>query len=219
GFLPAGTANAAARALDLTSDPRSMAEALLRAEARPLDVGVVRHGGGETAFLLWFGAGLDAVVIHSLNATRTGPMGVRGLLVRGPRMLRDLAAYDQPLIEAEVDGSPFGAYGTVTVANVGIVAFGGRIAPDVDPSDGVLDVVGVPPAGLPGTARHVARMLRSSLSASPRVEHAVGRRITLEARGRVPFQSDGEPTGVLPAEVSVRPGALRFLGTGRGALG
>jgi diacylglycerol kinase family enzyme len=211
GFLPAGTANAASRALGLTSDPRSMAHGLAAITGTPIDVGLVRHEGGATAFLLWFGAGLDAVVIHSLNATRTGRMGFGGLLARGPRVLRDLAAYDQPVIESTVDGTPFGPHGSVTVANVGTIAFGGKLAPGVDPSDGRLDVVGVPPASLLGTARHAVRMLTSNLAASGEVQHVTGRRITLRAEGRVPFQVDGEAAGVLPAEVTVRSGAVRLL--------
>ncbi len=213
GFLSAGTANAAMKAFGLTSDPVVMAEALPTAASRSLDVGLVRHDGGERAFLLWFGAGWDAVVIHTLNATRSGFMGVSGLFGHTPALLRAVSAYAQPPITAVVDGQSFGGYSTVVVANVGVAAFGGMIAEGVDPGDGRFDVVGVPHVSALGAMRLAFQMMTSSLTRSPRVRYGRGAEVTLPGEGDVPFHLDGEAVGALPATVRLLPGAVRLLAT------
>jgi len=215
-FLPAGTANVATQALDCESDPAAMAEALGTIEATPLDVGRVQHDGGEQVFLLWFGAGLDAVVIHAINAKRSGLMGVAGLTANMPQIVKAVAAYDQPLITAHVDGSAFGGYSTVVIANVGAAGFGSVVAEAADPRDAQFDVVGVPPTTVLRSVRLGFHLVTSSLTRARGVNHTPGTMITLDSNGVVPFHIDGEPTGALPATVNIIPGAIRFLSTSRG---
>jgi diacylglycerol kinase family enzyme len=213
GFLPSGTANAAVRAFGLASDPTVVGQALARASSRPVDVGVVSHAGGERAFLLWFGAGYDAVVIRALNETRTGLMGVSGLLGNTPNVVSALARYVGPPIDAEVEASPFGYWSGVVVANVKDIAFGGVLVEEADPFDGHFDVVGIPRARVPGLLRLIARTLTSSLSKARGVRHRTATRVTLRSEGEVPFHLDGEPVGTLPAVATLRRGAVRFLET------
>lgn len=213
GFLPSGTANAAVRAFGLASDPAAAGRSFPSAVSRPVDVGIVSHSGGERAFLLWFGAGYDAVVIRTLNETRTGLMGLSGLLGNAPRVASALAGYAAPRIEAEVDGAPFGDWSSFVVANVKEIAFGGVLADEADPFDGQLDVVGIPHTGAPGVVRLAARMLTSGLSGAKGVRHQTARRVELRSEGEVPFQLDGEPVGTLPAVATLRSGAVRLLKT------
>lgn len=213
GFLPAGTANAAVKAFRLSSSPAWVARALETAESTSLDVGLVSHTGGERAFVLWFGAGWDAVVIHVLNSDRSGQMGVSGLLGHTPRVLRAIREYGEAPIVATVDGAPFGAYSTVIVANVAGIGFGGVVAQMADPGDGHFDVVGVPPLSIPGLLRVGSQVMLSSLTRARGVRHQPGREITLQSEGEVPFHLDGEPVGHLPATARIVAGAVRLLRT------
>ncbi len=213
GFLSAGTANVAGRAFGLTTDPTRMARSLARPVAKAVDVGLVRHEGGERGFLLWLGAGWDAVVIRTLNERRTGHMGVRGLMGRLPSIVRDVARYEQPVIRMRVDGAPLGEHGTVFVANVGPVAFGGQITPRADPADGQLDVVGVPVTTPLRFLRLASRLMFSSLAGASDVLSIPARTVTLRSPGDVPFQLDGEPVGRLPVEITLLSGAVRLLST------
>jgi len=210
GFLPAGTANAAILAFGFGTAPDAVARSLATAEPRPVDVGVVTHDGRERAFLLWCGAGYDAVVIDALNSKRTGLMGVAGLVRKAPSVTRAVHRYPAPEIEIDVDGVATRA-ASVILANVGKVAFGGSVAEGADPFDGLLDVVTVPRAGTAKVAALGVRMLVSSLERAPGVAHHQGSRIRLDAREPVPFQLDGEPVGNLPVEVRIAPGAVRLL--------
>lgn len=210
-FLPSGTANAATRAFGLGSAPEAVAQALPRARSRPVDVGVARHSGGERPFLLWCGAGYDAVVIETLNASRTGTMGLAGLGRNMPRILHAIADYAAPEIEVEIDGSSWGAVSTVVLANVADLAFGGTFVDGADPFDGRLDVVGVPVESKLRIPRRAVAILTSSLHRSSGVRHGTATEVSIRSRGAVPFQVDGEPAGELPVDVRLEAGAVRLV--------
>ena len=213
GFLPAGTANVAKRAFDLSPDPGRVGDALAAAETSLVDVGAVHHGGGVRAFLLWFGAGWDGMLIHELKTSRSGLMGVSGLVGNVPRILAAIARYNQPPIISEVDGFKFGPHSSVIVANVGHIPFGGKVSHVADPGDGRFHVVGVPHLSVCGFLWLGFRMMTTSLTRSRDVSQVVGRRIIARTDGEVPFQVDGEPAGFLPATVTLMPGAVRLLKT------
>jgi diacylglycerol kinase (ATP) len=211
GFLPSGTANAAIQAFGFSSDPGQVANSLPEVESRAVDVGIVSYEGGERPFLLWFGAGFDAVVMEALDSSRTGMMGVSGILLRLPRVLGALGRYPSPKIAVEIDGSSQGVASSVILANVKEVAFGGVVAEAADPFDGQLDVVVVPPGSRLSIVRLAYQMMKSSLTRAHGVRHSLGTRVRLASDSRVPFQLDGEAVGQLPVTVRLERGAVRLL--------
>lgn len=213
GFLASGTANAAIQAFDFTLDPRAVARALPSVQARPVDVGVVSFADTERPFLLWFGAGYDAIVIDALNSQRTGLMGIAGLVRSAPSVIRAVHRYAAPDITIRPAGGPERRAASVFLANVAKMAFGGTVTPDADPFDGRLDLLAVPRTGTLGVGALWLRTMGSGLDRAPGVEHTPVTRVRLESDDVVPFQVDGEPVGTLPAEVRVEPGAVRLLMT------
>lgn len=214
GFLPAGTANAAARAFGFALDPARAARALHSASPHPADVGLVDFLDGKVArpFLLWCGAGFDGVVIEILNAARTGLMGRSGLLRAAPRVLRALSGYAAPLVSVEQKGQPDVTGRSAFLANVGAVAFGGMACATADPRDGALDLVVADPGSLRELVALGVRTVVSDLAGAPGVVHRLVRdRVRLTAAGPVPVHVDGEPVGSLPCEVRVDPGSVRLL--------
>lgn len=210
-FLPSGTANAATRAFDLEPDPHTAAETLPRARSRAVDLGVVSDSGSERPFLLWCGAGYDAVVIDTLHASRIGTMGLTGLGRSLPGVLHAIAGYAAADIDIEVDGSPWDAASSVVLANVADLAFGGTFADGADPFDGRLDVVAVPVESKLRLPRRALAIVTSSLRRSRGVRHGTGTEISIRSSGSVPFQVDGEPAGELPVTVRLVPGAVRLV--------
>jgi diacylglycerol kinase family enzyme len=211
GYLPGGTANVATAAFTFGTDPLRVAGTLPSTPGRRVDVGLVEVGGSERPFLLWCGAGLDAVVIDELNTTRTGRMGLLGLAANAPRVLSAVSAYPAPAIRVRADGIELPPVSSVFLANVGQIAFGGIVHSDASPSDGVLDVVTMQDASPQGLFMAGATMLLSSLTASGRVRHRTATSLTLTGDGPVPIQIDGEPIGHLPATVRLEAGAVRLL--------
>jgi diacylglycerol kinase family enzyme len=213
GFLPAGTANAAIRAFGFTTSPEAMAAALPEAQVRRVDVGVAEIRGEERPFLLWCGAGYDAVVIDYLNTSRTTHLGLSGLLRSGPGIVQALAGYPAPRIRVELDGEVTGDAMTVIMANVAQVAFGGTVVGSADPFDGRMDVVALPSCSRLGLVPLGLRMLGPGLDTVPGARHTLNTRVRLEADGPVPVQIDGEPVGELPVTVRVEAGAVGLLMT------
>lgn len=215
GFLKAGTANAAVPALGLAKRPKTMARALMTGTSRFVDVGLCRHTDGERAFLLWCGAGWDGLVIHTLNAQRTGHMGLWGLAQHGFKLLKAIRQYPQPIIETSVDGQSMGRFSTVVTANVDRIAFGCTVAEHADPSDGQLNVIGLPRASLFRLLRLSWTMKISALGRARGVCSRAGAEMSLASKGDVPIQIDGEPVGYLPATITILPRAVRLLGVER----
>jgi len=91
------------------------------------------------------------------------------------------------------------------------VAFGGILTETADPFDGQLDVVAVPPGSKAKLIRQGLSILTSSLARAKGVRHTVGTQMKLNSPGRVPFQLDGEPVGMLPATVRLKRSAVRLL--------
>lgn len=214
GFLPAGTANAAVQAFGFTSNPEELAGVLPDATVRPVDVGMVRLEDAERPFLLWCGAGYDAVVIDELNTSRTGHMGITGLLRNAPRVLRAIARYPAPPIRMDIDGLTVEDAGCIIIANVAQVAFGGTVVDTADPFDARLDVVAIDVASRLRLVGLGLRMLASGLGGARGTRHQLATRVRLSADGVVPVQLDGEPVGELPISVRLKPGAVRLLLTG-----
>jgi diacylglycerol kinase family enzyme len=212
-FLPSGTGNGAARAFGVGADPNRVGRVLATAKTRAVDIGMVRHSGGTRAFLLWLGAGWDAVLIRALSDSRTGVMGVRGLARGVPHVLGAMTRYREVGIDAVVEGQPFGSFASVIVANVGHIPFGGLVTDAADPADGHLNMIGLPSAAPLRTMRLMYRMLTKGLTSSKEVAHTKCENLSLSAERSVPIQADGEPIGELPVSVEVLPGAIRFLCT------
>ncbi len=211
GFVPSGTANAAARAFGLTSDPVSAAEQLPRSRSRPVDVGIVRHEKGERPFLLWCGAGYDAVVIAALNESRLGLMGLTGLVANAPGVLRAVARYPAPTIRVEAEGRGRVEANSVVLANVGDIAFGASFAEEADPFDGMLDLVAASVPSKAALLGSALSLLGPGLSRHARARHATVTSVAMRSDGTVPFHLDGEPVGTLPLEARLEPGAIRLL--------
>ncbi len=217
GYLPGGTANVATAAFGFAPDPAQLARELPTVTGRAVDVGVAEVEGRRRPFLLWCGAGVDAVVISELNTGRTGPMGRWRLLANALRVMRAVARYPAPGIRVSVDGSDGASTSSVLLANVPEIAFGGTVHPGASPFDGRLDVVTIPDPSLAGVIAAGTRMLLSSLTAAGGVEHGTAETVHLTSSGRVPVQIDGEPVGHLPASCRLEKGAIRLLVTGREA--
>lgn len=217
GFLPSGTANAAAPAFGLETDPVQVAKSLEgsgtveAATSRPVDYGVARLDGGERPFLLWCGAGYDAVVIDALNSARTGRMGILGLVRNAPAVLAEIARYEESPVTARVDGEEWTGLGGVILANVADIAFGGTIASSADPFDGAVDVVAVGTGAKARLPWLGLSLLGSGLQGARDVRWAPATAVALSSPGAVPVQIDGEPAGHLPLEVRVVPGGVRLL--------
>lgn len=141
GIVPLGSANNIARSLGIAGTPHELAECWRLGHTRPFDLGLAKCGKGEELFLEAFGVGALAQLIK----TREGHPEADGAadLREGREALKKILENAEPLdIEILVDDRKLDAEVlAVEVMNTAYTGPGLPLAPEADPSDGLLDVV------------------------------------------------------------------------------
>lgn len=208
GVVPAGTGNGLARALGIPLEAAGACAVLAAGKARRVDHVALDRGRSYANML---GIGWDAWIAARANRLRW--------LNRINGFLRYLVAallclhrvLPQRLI-VKLDGRIIqGRFMVLAAANSPQYGFGCTIAPMARLDDGHVDLVLVP-LGAPWTfAVNCVRLFTAQPLIGAQFHRA--RRFSIHAADGEPLaiHLDGEPGGTTPAQVRVRPGALRVL--------
>ncbi|WP_432524863.1 diacylglycerol kinase family protein [Kineococcus sp. SYSU DK006] len=220
GIVAAGTGNDIARGLRLPlGDPvraaQHVADAVLTGSTRAVDAVRVTTGGTGTAGGGWYASilasGVDALVNERANRWRWPRGPARYTLAA----LRELAVVRGVRLRVGLDGLTLEREALlVAVANTGCYGGGMLMAPQADPTDGLLDVVVVDRLAPLAALRVFPTVRRGRHLQLPVVSVHRARTVRLEALpgGAVPRpHADGEPLGELPITCEAVPGALRVL--------
>jgi diacylglycerol kinase family enzyme len=158
------------------------------------------------AFIQMAGAGLDSRAIGLVNwelKKKLGPLAYVWACVhamRGPR----------PRVTVTVSGQTQ----TGDLVAVGNGRFlGGRypVFPHARLDDGQLDVALVPRMTWFAVARIFPALLRDDFARCRDVVHLRGNRLSLTSPDPLPIHLEGDNVGELPADISLRPKALRVV--------
>ncbi|WP_243076919.1 diacylglycerol kinase [Microbacterium sp. SS28] len=211
GIVPSGTGNDFAGALGLRElDADAAADLVIGGETRTVDLArITREDGSTRHFASVLASGFDSKVNDRANAM-TWPRGgsrytiailLEFLRLRGIPFQLELTLADGTL--ERIDGDLVMA----TVGNTSMYGGGIPICPDADPSDGLLDVTLVRPAGRLRLARLLPRAYRGTHTVLDEVVTRRVTRIRIASPG-VTAYADGDPVGALPLTIDVVPGAL-----------
>jgi diacylglycerol kinase (ATP) len=143
GVIPLGSANNVARSLGIAGTPQELAEQWRNGEIRPFNLMVVGGLKEEKLCTEAFGVGLIAALIErrAKGKKADGADDIR----RGRRALSEILTEAEPLdMEINVDGQPWKS--DLLGVEVLTIPFTGPALPlahDADPSDSLLDVIGV----------------------------------------------------------------------------
>lgn len=211
-LLPGGTGNALAADLSI---PPGLAEAAALAvgeagEVKRVDVG----RSGKQWFVLRLTTGFEADLVSAATRAMKDRFGWLAYAFSGL-----MAISDAPMTtyRMTVDGADAECEGLAAlVANSAMLGVSGlRIAADVDVSDGLLDVVVVQRADLPGLIGSAADAAQGE---QPRMmSRWRGKEILVETTPPQAVLADGEDAGMTPVDVTVVPGAVGVLVPKRGA--
>lgn len=204
-ILPIGTANVVARELRTPWNPEKLADLIMSGRTRLLDTGEVNG----RIFLQSGGAGLDAAVVARVHARRGKRMGYWRYV---QPILQTVWTYRFPPIRVLVDGSLFCEDAGYAVAgNCRFSAGAFPLTPEARFDDGLLDVCVFRGLALPRIAKLAIASWMPGFAQRRDVLYIKARHIVFEpASGApVPFQIDGDPSGLLPATFEVRPASLR----------
>ena len=216
GPLPWGTGGDFRKTVGIPLEPEAMAQRLVRAEPRPIDVGwitFVDHRGqpAQRAFLNVASFGIGGLVDRLVNESPKW-MGGRGAFLVGS--LRAMTRYRNRLVRFRVDGEPAREARIINVAIANGRFFGGgmHIAPEAAIDDGLFDVVGLERQGLLDQLTLARPLYDGTLLQCEGVSFARGAKIVAEPLEGLPVELDvdGEAPGRLPATFEVRSGVVRL---------
>jgi diacylglycerol kinase (ATP) len=173
---------------------------------------VTRGDGSTQYFGSVLASGFDSKVNDRANAMRWPRGGSRYNIAILVEFLT-LAGIPYEVELELADGTRETQSGDLVMATVGNGrTYGGGIpiCPDADPSDGLLDLVLVRPAGRLRLLRLLPRVYRGTHGGVPEVSIRRVRSVRLSSPG-VTAYADGDPIGALPLTVDVVPGALTIF--------
>lgn len=206
-ILPVGTANVVAREFSLPAAPERLAELIVTRSVRRMDLGL----RDEERFLLGAGAGLDAAIVDVVQSQRGRKANLWKWVLPS---IRTILAYHYPRVRVFVDGTEVSD--SAQYAIVGNCVYSAGIFPATPlarTDDGLLDVCLV-------HRIYPLKMLWFAMIVWGRrfmnrkdIVYAQGRDIVFEAAdsSAAPLQTDGDPTGHVPARFSVLPSALELV--------
>jgi YegS/Rv2252/BmrU family lipid kinase len=215
GLLPGGTGNLLAGNLRLPTNPLKAAEAMVRGQPMPLDLGRMPRPDGEHYFAVACGAGIDARVMVETDSAQKRKWGMMAYVATTLRLLPELTNIP---FRITVDGVTHEAEGAMLlVANCGeVIPPLVKLGQGISPTDGMLDVMVLRANSFTTSVRAVWDLLTDAggaLGKDVTIGYARGREVGVEILdGRThQVQMDGDPGGVTPFTTTVVPGAIRVL--------
>ena len=97
------------------------------------------------------------------------------------------------------------------VVNMPVYGFRLPIARSADPTDGLLDLRLFPPKSRFQFARHFADVVCGRHETGTLVERLRAKTVRVECDQPVPVQVDGDPAGLTPASIEIRPHGFQLL--------
>jgi diacylglycerol kinase (ATP) len=204
GIVPSGRGNDFARQLGVGGSPEEVAETLLNAEPRSVDV--IDVDGRVVVGSVY--AGVDSLASELVDRAHRLPRSVQYPYAA----VRSIIEFKPTTYDVVVDGQArrFHAF-TVVVANSGYYGSGMHIAPDAVLDDGMLDVVVIRAASKLQLIRSMPKLYDGTHVELDEVVVLRGREVRISAGDPVLAYGDGERLGPLPVTASVLPAALTVL--------
>lgn len=214
--LPLGTENLLSKHLGLTSAPTALVEIIEDGFTTQLDMG----DAGGRLFSLMAGCGFDADVVRRLHGERRGNIHHWSYV---KPILESIRSYEYPELrvryapmETPTGTSPDElteelAARWVFIVNVPRYAGGLNFAPGARGDDGLLDVCTFREGSLWNGLVYLGGVLLGQHESMQDYSHIRTRRLVIESRPEAPYQLDGDPGGMLPVEICVRPKRLTVL--------
>jgi diacylglycerol kinase (ATP) len=217
GVVPSGTGGDFRRTFGIGEAIEEAAARILNAAPRAVDLGLVTvtsHSGERVrrAFINITSFGIGGLTDRIVNSS---PKWIGGKAAFFLGTLRAMAVYKNLPVRVRVDGAVVleAPIFNVAVANGRYFGGGMMIAPDADPSDGLLDVVALADMSKLESALLSQHIYQGKHLGRAGVSVARGKVVEAEplaASTEVLVDMDGETPGRLPLRVELATGALRL---------
>jgi YegS/Rv2252/BmrU family lipid kinase len=212
GIIPMGTGNLLAGNLEIPKGVDDAVKVLLGGGRRRIDLGRLKAGGKRSMFAVACGVGFDAQVMDATDPQEKQRLGKLAYVVSAIR--RQGAARDV-VHQVTLDGVVQAMDAMqVLVANFGGMGAGMKTRLEVEPDDGLLDVLVIRASGpLGGLLAGWEALRQGELGESPEghVFRARARKVRVSTAKRRLVETDGSVVGTTPIRISVRPAALTVI--------
>jgi diacylglycerol kinase (ATP) len=204
-LLPVGGANNIANSLGIPTDLKAAAELAVTGRARHVDAIEARSAHRRVVVVEGVSVGFHALARARYTAVNS--TDVRAAVGAGFSAIR---AFHPVPVALELDGeAELSPLGQLFAANLPLYGPRLAVAPDADPSDGLIDVVRLETRGRLDTLAALASLRRGR---DPKgIERRRARRIRIVTGGRSPVIADTLDLGTGPVDLTIRPEALRIV--------
>ena len=212
GIVPKGTGNLLAGNLGIPHQLDDAVKILVDGHHRRIDLGRVAVDGNDLYFAVACGVGFDARVMATTDTAQKRRIGKLAYVVAAMRQTQHVRDVSH---ELTLDGTRTRSKAAqVFIANFG--AMGTLIKPrrEIQPDDGLLDVIVVrAPGPLRGVLAGLEALSQRDLGSTGggHVFRTQAKEIRIETRRRRLVETDGSVIGSTPIVVSIRPAALTVI--------
>jgi YegS/Rv2252/BmrU family lipid kinase len=212
GIVPMGTGNLLAGNLGITGGIDGALAVLTSGRPRRIDLGRLTVGGRTSAFAVACGVGFDAEVMKATGQAqklKLGKLAYVASAIRRQSSVRDVTH------KVTIDGATESMEATqIMIANFGSMGPAVKTRLEVEPDDGLLDVMVIQASGpLGGLLAGWEALRQGEVGPSPEghVYRTRAKKIRISSKPRRLVETDGSVVGKTPVRVSVRPSALTVL--------
>ena len=206
GIIPMGTGNLLAGNLGIPHQLDRAVDVLVNGHHRRIDLGRVTVGGKDHDFTVACGVGFDARVMQATDTREKRRLGKLAYLVQAIRQAQHVRDVTH---EITLDGRRSSRKATqVLIANFGQMGSLVETRREIQPDDGLLDVIVVrapgPVLGLLA-GWEALRQRNLGASAAGHVFRAQAREVRIATRRPRLVETDGSVVGTTPIIASIRP--------------
>ncbi|MGV8845423.1 diacylglycerol/lipid kinase family protein [Tessaracoccus sp.] len=208
GIIPAGTGNDFARGVGVPKNLPQAVDAICVGATRRVDLSHVSNEAYPSRYVgAVMSTGYDARVNRATN-----DISLRfGSLSYGWIAMRELIHFSPLQYRLRIDGVlRIQEAMIVAVCNTGMFGGGMRVAPEADPTDGMLDVTIVDPVSRSTLLRLLPQMYSGKFVRHPSVQQFRAREVEIAGDGLF-CMGDGEELGDVPVTVKAAPGVLKVF--------
>jgi len=212
GIIPMGTGNLLAGNLGIPHQLDRAVDVLVNGHHRRIDLGRVTVGGKDHDFTVACGVDFDARVMQATDTREKRRLGKLAYLVQAIRQAQHVRDVTH---EITLDGRRSSRKATqVLIANFGQMGSLVETRREIQPDDGLLDVIVVrapgPVLGLLA-GWEALRQRNLGASAAGHVFRAQAREVRIATRRARLVETDGSVVGTTPIIASIRPAALTVI--------